>query len=141
MDDDALLAAFEAAAVPRSQWTHRAHVKVAYLLVTRYRFDDGLRRMREGIKALNAVLGVLDTPTGGYNETTTVAFFTIVAATVAAYGDVMPTADAEAFCQTHQHLLSSTLLRLYYSPTQRARPDAKTQFVEPDLAPLPRILR
>jgi hypothetical protein len=31
-------------------------------------------------------------------------------------------------------------LRLFYSLQRRMHPLAKTQFVEPDLAPLPRIL-
>jgi hypothetical protein len=30
-------------------------------------------------------------------------------------------------------------LRLFYSPARRADPRAKTEFVEPDLARLPRI--
>ena len=31
-------------------------------------------------------------------------------------------------------------LRLFYSPQQRMHPRAKTEFVEPDLTPLPRIV-
>ena len=138
-DDEALLAAFEGATLPRDQWTHRAHVKVAYLYVTRHGFHAGLERMRSGIRGLNAAHGTAEGPTSGYNETTTVAFFTIIAATVAAYSAAMPTADADAFCDTHCHLLSATLLRLYYSPAQRMKPEAKIRFVGPDLAPLPRI--
>ena len=31
-------------------------------------------------------------------------------------------------------------LRLFYSPERRTDPRAKSQFVEPDLAPLPRVV-
>jgi hypothetical protein len=32
------------------------------------------------------------------------------------------------------------VLRLFYSPQRRMDPRAKTEFVEPDLVPLPRIV-
>ncbi len=95
--------------------------------------------VRRTIKAYNAAHHVPETPTRGYNETTTQAFVRLVAATMQAYGGVMPTPDADTFCDTHPQLLQKHVLRLFYSPQQRMRPDAKFCFVEPDLAPLPRI--
>ena len=41
---------------------------------------------------------------------------------------------------TEDHLPESDralLLRFFYSPERRSHPDAKTVFIEPDLAPLP----
>ena len=80
-----------------------------------------------------------ESPTSGYNETTTVAFVRLVAATMAAYGDVLPAAAADAFCDAQPQLMTRNVLRLFYSPQRRMDPRAKTEFVEPDLAPLPRI--
>jgi hypothetical protein len=140
MDDVSLLQAFETCRLTPEQWTHRTHVKVAYLYLRRYPFETALERMRCGIKALNASLGVPNSPTEGYHETTTHAFMHLIAATIAAYEPVFPTSSADAFCDTHPHLLNRHVLRLFFSPQRRMEPEAKNRFIEPDLAPLPKIL-
>jgi hypothetical protein len=68
----------------------------------------------------------------------TQAFAHLIAATLDAWEPVLPTESAEAFCEAHPQLLSRYVLRLFYSPALRGNPLAKTQFVEPDLAPLPK---
>lgn len=140
MTDDELLRQFEDLSLPFSEWTHRAHVRMAFLYLSAHSFDEALDRIRVGIKAYNAANNRPDGPTEGYNETTTVAFLRLVDAMMRAYGKVCPTPDSEAFCDAHPQLVSSRVLRLFYSPERRLHPDAKTTFVEPDLAPLPRVL-
>ena len=140
MTDDELLRGFEDLSLPFSEWTHRAHIRVAFLYLSAYPFDEALDRIRAGIKAYNAANNRPDGPTEGYHETTTAAFMRLVDAMMRAYGEACPTADSESFCETHPQLLSSRVLRLFYSPERRLHPDAKTRFVEPDLAPLPRVL-
>lgn len=137
MTDDQLLQAFEALTLPFGQWTHRAHVKVAFTYLTRHPFDEALARMRAGVKAYNAHNQVPESDTSGYNETTTHAFLHLIAATMRAYGATHPAPNADAFCDAHPQLMTRHALRLFYSPQRRMHPLAKTQFVEPDLAPLP----
>ena len=137
--DDELLNAFENLALPFDQWTHRAHVRVAVTYLRRYPFPKALNHMRAGVKAYNAHNAVPETATSGYNETTTVAFFHLIAATLAAYGKTHPAPTADEFCDMHPQLMTKHALRLFYSPRQRMNPRAKKEFVEPDLAPLPRI--
>ena len=139
MTDADFLAAFETQTLPFAQWTHRAHVKVAFLYLRDLPLDAALDRVRAGIRAFNAANAVPESATSGYNETTTVAFVRLVAATMAAYGDALPTPTADAFCDAHPQLMTRNVLRLFYSPQRRMDPRAKTEFVEPDLAPLPRI--
>ncbi|HEV8378955.1 MAG TPA: hypothetical protein VGP99_08905 [Tepidisphaeraceae bacterium] len=139
MDDIHFLQGFEDLSLPFAQWTHRAHVKVAFLYLRDHPFDAALVRMRKGIKAYNAANKVLESQTSGYNETTTHAFLHLIAATMAAYGQTMPTPTADSFCDAHPQLMTRNALRLFYSPERRMHPLAKTQFIEPDLAPLPRI--
>jgi hypothetical protein len=79
-------------------------------------------------------------PTSGYNETTTRAFLHLIAATMAAYGETHPTPDGDTFCDAHPQLMTRHALRLFYSPQRRMHSLAKTQFIEPDLAPLPKIV-
>jgi hypothetical protein len=140
MNDHELLAQFENCTLPFKRWTHTAHVKVAYLYLRDHPFDVALKKIREGIQAYNAANNVPDGELEGYNETTTQAFLRLVDATMTAYGEVLPTPDADTFCETHSQLLSKHVLRLFYSPERRTHPDAKARFVEPDLAPLPRIV-
>jgi hypothetical protein len=141
MSDDELVLAFERLTLPFAQWTHRAHVRVAFTYLRRHGFDEALRRMRAGVKAFNAHNHVPEGPDRGYNETTTHAFLHLIAATMAAYdGEAFPMADSEAFCDTHPQLMTRHALRLFYSPQRRTDPRAKTEFVEPDLAQLPRIV-
>ena len=139
MDDKELFKQFENLSLPFAQWTHRAHVKVAYLYLSAHPFDQALVLMRKGIKPYNAANKVPESSTSGYNETTTHAFLQLVAATMTAYGAAMPTPTADSFCDTHPQLMTRNALRFFYSPERRMHPLAKTQFIEPDLAPLPRI--
>lgn len=139
MDDQEFLSSFERLSLPFSQWTHRAHVKAAFLYLRSHPFDEALNRLRKGIKAYNSANQVPEGPTSGYNETTTHAFLHLIAATMAAYGEEMPTPTADAFCDTHPQLMTRNALRFFYSPQRRMHPLAKMQFLEPDLAKLPRI--
>jgi len=139
MTDDELLHQFETQTLPYKQWTHRCHVKVAYLYLKQHPFAEALERMRRGVQAYNQSQNIPEGPTSGYNETTTCAFVHLIAATMQAYDGALPTTTADEFCDTHPQLLSRHALRFFYSPQRRMDPRAKTQFVEPDLAPLPRV--
>lgn len=140
MNDPEHLHAFESLTLPFDQWTHRAHVRIAHILLRTHSFDAALDRMRAGVKAFNLHHNVPEGPTSGCNETTTRAFLQLIAATPSAYAETHPRPDSETFCDTHPQLMTKHALRLFYSPQRRMDPLAKTQFVEPDLAPLPRIL-
>ena len=141
MTDDELLRRFEDCSLPFDLWTHLAHVKVAYLYLRDNDFEKALAKMRRGVQAYNAAHAVPESDTTGYNETTTRAMTQLLAATMAAYGAVLPTPDADSFCDTHPQLLTKHVLRLFYSPQRRMQPDAKTQFIEPDMTPLPTAKR
>lgn len=134
MEDLELLSEFEACRLPIESWTHAAHIRVAYIYLTRHGFAGALERMRAAIKAYNAAKQRRDGPLEGYHETITVAWLRIVDSTLRHQG---PGDDSQNFCQRQPHLLCRTLLRLYYTRDRLVHPPAKTQFVEPDIAPLP----
>jgi outer membrane protein assembly factor BamD (BamD/ComL family) len=138
MEDSELLRQFEDLSLPFSEWTHRAHVRVAYLHLQRDNFDEAMTRLRQGIKAYNAKNNRPDGPLEGYNETTTHGLLHLIAATMQAYRQTHPVKSADEFCDMHPQLMTKHALRLFYSPQRRVHPLAKTQFVEPDLTPLPR---
>jgi hypothetical protein len=139
LTDEAMLKSFEDVTLPFEQWTHRAPVRVCYLYLLANPFDEAMQKIRRGIKAYNAHNHVPESATTGYNETTTVAFAHLIAATIRAYRETHPVKSADEFCDMHPQLMTKHALRLFYSPQQRMHPLAKSQFIQPDLAPLPRI--
>jgi hypothetical protein len=140
LDDEELLRRFQDCSLPFDQWTHRAHVKVAYLHLCKYSYAEALERICAGIRKYNAANNVPESETSGFNQTTTVAFLHLIAAVAGAYGRTHAVKTADEFCDMHPQLMSKHVLRFFYSPQRRMDPKAKTEFVEPDLAPLPRIL-
>lgn len=136
-DDAQLVQQFEECSLPFELWTHCCHVKIAYLYLRTFPFDEALDRIRSGIQRYNAANHVPEGPTTGYHETTTQAFVRLIAATMHAYGEVLVTTDANSFCETHPQLLTRHVLRLFYSPSARTQPRAKSEFVQPDLTAFP----
>lgn len=130
MTDDEFLAAFEAAAIPRPEWTHEAHVRMAWLYLTRRPFADALDRIRGGIKKLNGAIG--GSP-DGYHETITVAFARVIASRL------RPGDDFPAFRTRHPDLLDRTLTALlrHYTKDRLFSPEARRGFLAPDREALP----
>ena len=136
MTDAEFLAAFEAAAISSDEWTHRDHIRMAFLYLRDHPWDAALEKIRTGIQRLNRANAVEETPVSGYHETVTVAWARVVATQLQHHG---PVDDFETFAAANPHLLTKTLLRLYYTRARILTADAKATFVEPDLAPLPGV--
>ncbi len=130
------LEAFAACAIPLEEWNHRAHLTVAYLLLCRHSLEEATTAMRIGVQKYNASKGIEQTPTGGYHETLTVAWMRVLHTTIHVYG---PEAGLDEFFAAHPHLLSMVMLRLFYSRERIMSHEARHGWVEPDLAPLPRV--
>ena len=88
MTDDEFVQQFEGLELPFEQWTHRAHVRLAFIYCRRHGREGAIERLRRGIKAYNAANDVPEGPTTGYNETTTVSFAWMVHAIMTAYEDL-----------------------------------------------------
>jgi hypothetical protein len=129
MTDDDFLAAFETCTLARTQWTHEAHVRVAWLYLTRLPFAGALERVRRGIQRLNPTIG----SPNGYHETITVASMRLIAHRLR-LGD-----DFLGFRERNADLLDRTLTPLlrHYTKERLRSPDARLRFLEPDLEALP----
>jgi hypothetical protein len=129
MTDDEFLAAFEACGFARPEWTHEAHVRMAWLYLTRLPFAAALEKVRKGIQKLNGRIGSPD----GYHETVTVAYVRVIASRLAD-GE-----DYPAFRGRHPDLFDRTLAALlrHYSKERLFSAEARTGFVEPDREELP----
>jgi hypothetical protein len=129
--DDDLWRAFHDGTLPAAQWTHAAHLRIAWLHLARYELDEAHLRMRVGIIRLNAAHGLVETAQRGYHETLTWVWLALVAAARrrAAGPDstsllARPGLDREAplACYSRERLFSVA---------------ARARFVPPDLAELP----
>jgi hypothetical protein len=127
---------FEQGVIPLGEFNHRAHLTVAYLYLREQPFEEATSRMIAAVKAYGRLNNIPQTATSGYHETLTVAWMRIVASVIAAYG---PEAGPEEFLAAHPHLLSKVMLRLYYTRERIMSAEARAGWVEPDLAPLPRV--
>ena len=134
VNDEEFLRHFEDRTLTHAQWNHRAHLKVAYLYLLRFPFDDAFRRIRENIRALNAAHGVTDSPTRGYHDTITRAWLQLVHTTLAQFG---PAETADAFLDAQSQLGNKRTLLLFYSRDLLMSAEAKASIVAPDLTPLP----
>jgi kynurenine formamidase len=130
MSDEEFLSAFEQCTLPKGQWTHTAHVRMAWLYLTRLPFTDALVRVREGIRRYNASVG-----SDGYHETITVAFTLLIRSRLSA----PQTEDFLAFRAGNPDLFEKRagLLERHYNPATLTSAAAKRQFVDPDREPLP----
>lgn len=134
--DHALVTAFEDCSLPEQQWTHRSHVRVAYLYAIREPVSRATDRMRRALQKYNATVDTPETVDRGYHETITRAFMGLIGDAIRRDG---PFISAAAFCDAHPELLTKSVLRRYYSREHIVTMEAKQRFVEPDLQPLPAI--
>jgi hypothetical protein len=137
MNDDNFLSAFEDCTLPFEQWTHRAHVRIAYLYASRHDLESATDRMRTSIKAYNRATGTPEAIDRGYHETITQAFMRLVFNANVQTG---PHESSDDFCEAHPELLSKRALLHFYSRERIMTWEAKREFIEPDLCPLSDVI-
>jgi hypothetical protein len=126
VSDEQFLQAFEDGTLPKDDFTHAAHVRLAWICLRRDGFEAGSARVIRGIRAFAALHGA----TGLYHETVTRAWLALVAAA----DDRAP--SFEAFLAAAPQLRGRALDR-HYAPETLASDDARSRFVAPDREPLP----
>jgi hypothetical protein len=133
-DIDRIGRGVETLALPKSEWTHAAHFAAAMWALTHPRLRAE-RDMPNLIRAYNTATGTLNTDSGGYHETITLASIRVARAFLDAHP---PSARAEAL----NDLLGSRFgrsdwLLAHFSRERLFSVEARRQWVEPDLTPLP----
>jgi hypothetical protein len=131
--DGALLAGFESRAIPATEWTHEAHLRIAWLLARDRPLDDAHIMFRVGLLKLNDSHGVPESPMRGYHETITRAWLAVVGG--AAHRDAAP--DSMTFLSRHPEFMDKKYLSRHYSPERLMSVAARARWTEPDREPLP----
>ena len=127
---------FAACSLPRSEWTHAAHFAAAlWLLRTRPELDAAAV-LPGMIRAYNDSVGRVNDDSGGYHETITQASLRALKGVLDANPPGMP------LFQIVNALMASGLgnpnwLLEYWSRERLMSVEARRQWLEPDLKPLP----
>jgi len=105
-DDKVFLEAWENCVLPIDEWTHRAHLRVAFLYLSQNNTNEALKKMRAGIQKYNTAVRK-----GTYLESMTVLWLHLVAEGVEKTG----AKDLDTLLNKWPTLLDSRLFLKYYT--------------------------
>ena len=131
IDDSLFRDAFANGTVTLAQFDHRAHVRLAYVLLVTEDVDGATVAMRSALLAFMRHHGV---DPAKYHETITRAWILAVRHFMDQTGD---TASADEFIEANPMLLDSKIMLTHYSADLLFSPEARARFVEPDLQRIP----
>jgi hypothetical protein len=123
---DALMAEVMAGA---ARFGHREHVHLTWLAVRRCGVPDAIILVSDGIQRTARYAGAPQK----YHATMSRAWVEMVGYHAAESSE----SDFAGFAGHHSALLDKRLLTRFYRPATLASPQARTGWVEPDLAPFP----
>lgn len=103
MTDTEFLQQIEACTLPRELFTHRNHVRLAWLCLTSGMHSDPARHVGETIQRYAESLGA----SRKYNHELTMAWMRVVESAIAA----TPAATFDAFATAHPELLDASLVK------------------------------
>ncbi len=132
MDDQAFLQAFEDGTLSPSEFSHRGHIRMAWLYLRAYGWDEGVIHIRSGIQQFAAHLGAINK----YHETITLFWARVVHHMITD----QPHIDTfDKFLTTYPQILDSHLIEHHYSADVLRSPVARQQWIEPDLVLMPAL--
>jgi hypothetical protein len=135
---EAIVAGFEDGTLPFEVWKHhRTHLRVSLWYQLTYPLEEAIPRIREGIQRYNMSKGVVQTPEGGYHETLTRFWIHMIAHHLAGADRRRPFDDLGA--ELVETLGDKLLPLRYYSRDLIFSWEARTEWREPDLEPLPSV--
>jgi hypothetical protein len=130
-----LVAAFLAGRLPKPEWTHEAHLRVGAWHVHHHGADGALPLLRERIRRLNESNGVVNSATSGYHETITAAYARLIADFLAA-AHPADALEARVAALVASPLADRPVLFRFWSRERLLSPEARADWLPPDLAPL-----
>ncbi|XP_033630808.1 uncharacterized protein LOC117292769 [Asterias rubens] len=135
--DEAFMKAFEDTTLLFDDWSHEAHLRMAWNYIRRNGKEEALPLIRNGIKKYNSQHK--NKVQRGYHETMTMFFTHVVAEAIKQCENVDIT--FEEFISQHGHLTDRSLISKYYSKELISSPTARLRFEPPDLQDLPGMER
>lgn len=136
METDRIAREFIACTLPKSEWTHEAHLRVGLWHALHHPETAALNLLRERIRAYNVSTGVANTPSAGYHETLT-RFYLGVIRSFLVSADLRQPIDELA-----RELIARSgdrnLPLRHYTRERLFSTEARAGWLAPDLQPLAR---
>jgi hypothetical protein len=123
---------FIAGRITPAQFNHRAHVRLAYVLLTDAGVDEAAGQMRSALHAFLAHHGIDPVK---YHETMTRAWILAVRHFM---DRTEQSASADEFIDANPELLDAKIMLTHYSAAVLFSPEARSTFIEPDIQQIPR---
>ncbi len=133
-DIDEFIAAFEGCTLPKSEWTHAAHLLTGACYVHALGREAALNKMRECVRRYNESVGGKNTATSGYHETITVMWIRLLHR-LRREGAGMERAEFAALA-VERFAGRRDIFREYYDFDVVGSTEARMGWVEPTLKPL-----
>ena len=130
LSDDDFLRAFFSAELPSSSFHHRDHLRLAWLMVRRHGPAKAEAKVAEGIQHFAAVNG----HAARYHDTMTRFWVRVVAHAVEQRPELE---DFDAFLAAYPMLIDPSLPFRHWRREAMFTPEARAEWREPDLVPLP----
>jgi hypothetical protein len=131
-DDRRFRGDFEAGTIPAAQFDHRSHVRLAYTYLAEHDVETATTQMRTALLGFLKHHGINPSK---YHETMTRAWILAVRHFMET---AHPSTSADIFIDANPRLLDAKIMMTHYSAGLLFSPQARSEFVEPDLGPIPR---
>jgi len=130
MTDDDFVTAFLSGSLPKSQFHHRDHLRLTWVLVRLTGEEQAMKRVTSGIRYFATQHGQAEK----YHETMTRFWVLLVGHMVAARPDLT---TFDEFLAAFPMLLDKDLPYHHWRRETMLSPDARAHWVEPDILALP----
>ncbi|XP_013384985.1 uncharacterized protein LOC106154958 [Lingula anatina] len=131
--DEVFMHAFEDKTLPFEDWTHEAHLRMAWNYIREWGKEEAIPLIKKGIKEYNERHKHLISR--GYHETITMFYINMISHAMEQSRGTETT--FEDFIHQHQYLTDKNLLFEYYSEQLLYTEDAAQRFKIPDKCRLP----
>ncbi|RNC85872.1 MAG: hypothetical protein ED557_03625 [Balneola sp.] len=128
---ESLIHRFEARRLPKSEWTHEAHLVVAIWYSKKYDFTTALDLVRENITKHNESVGTPNSDTEGYHESITRFWLLTAHKFINANSSLALSELCNDFIDSEFGRSDYPLT--YYSPNLLFSVEARHAWVEPDI--------
>ena len=130
MNNTDLAKRMESGDFPNAEFHHEQHLQLAWHYLRTYERRAAIERMRATIRNFAGGLGHPEK----YHDTATIAWMRLVEAALRCSPQI---GDFAAFLTAHAWLRGRDALLAFYSQERLDSPQARAQWVDPDLRPLP----
>ena len=124
--------------LPKEDWNHEQHLIVALSVVARFG-KRAMPEMMKRIKHYNKSVGIINSESSGYHDTVTIFWIWAVWYFMSKQGDIQFNQAAIDTLFATDALTKRNIWLEYYSKDVMLSPDARFEYIEADVKPMPNI--